>query len=89
MLVNKIGIVRLIKRCRIRPAQHLMLKLWVLQVIKEITKSVYQVTFGNNHKDRKPHVQSALDHIKLSGNFGCFLLNFISSIFNKTIRRNY
>ena len=85
MLVNEVRIVRLIELGRIGPSEYLVLKLRILEIVKELTKAVDQVTFGNDDKHRKTNIQRPLNDIELPGDFGGLSFNLVSRILDQAI----
>ncbi len=89
MLLDEIRIVWLIERGRVRPPKNLVLKLRIIEVVEEITKTIDQVALCDDHKYGKTDVQNSLDGVKLPSNFGGLLLDLIGGILDEAISGYY
>jgi hypothetical protein len=71
------------QRIRIRPRQHLALRLWIINILEKFTKSIQEVTLRNNDIDRKSDVQFALNVIELPRNPSGTLFDPLCVVLNR------
>ncbi len=73
---------------RIRPSQHLLLGTRIVERFEIFAKTVDQIAFSHQKKDRKTNVQLPLDHLQLARDLGGFALHFFLRILDQAFDRD-
>src|ERR1035438_7264668 len=89
MLLDQVRTEGRVQGVGVRPPEHLVLQQRVVNAVEEFAKTSQQVALGNDEVNGKPHVQGALDDIKLLGNSAGLLGDLIGRVADQALNREH
>ncbi len=88
MLLGKLRAERLVERVRIRPAQHLVLQVRIIDAIEELAEAMDKIAFRDADEDGESHVQPRLNGAQLLGDPRGLLCDLFVGIPNQAVSRD-